>query len=51
MSTTLAVGVAVRLGYTVLARESGRGGEEAADEETAVVEAEVEIEAAVLVAQ
>lgn len=27
-STTLAVGVAVRLGYIVLARESGRGGEE-----------------------
>ena len=50
-STTLAVGVAVRLGYIVLARESGRGGEEAADEATAVVEAEVEIEAAVLVTQ
>jgi hypothetical protein len=29
-STTLAVGVAVRLGYIVLARESGRGGEETA---------------------
>lgn len=26
--TTLAVGVAVRLGYIILARESGRGGEE-----------------------
>ena len=50
-STTLAVGVAVRLGYIVLARESGRGGEEAADEATAVVDAELGIEAAVLVAQ
>jgi hypothetical protein len=29
-SSTLAVGVAVRLGYIVLARESGRGGEETA---------------------
>jgi hypothetical protein len=28
VSATLAVGVAVRLGYIVLARESGRGGEE-----------------------
>jgi len=51
VSTTLAVGVAVRLGYIVLARESGRGGEEAADEATAVVDAEEGIEAAVLVAQ
>jgi len=30
LTSTLAVGVAVRLGYTVLARESGRGGEDAA---------------------
>ena len=29
-STTLAVGVAARLGYIVLVRESGRGGEETA---------------------
>jgi hypothetical protein len=29
-SITLAVGVTVRLGYIVLARESGRGGEETA---------------------
>lgn len=28
LSTKLAVGVAVRLGYIVLARESGRGGED-----------------------
>jgi hypothetical protein len=42
-STTPAVGVAERLGYIVLARESGRGGEEAV-----VADVEVRAEAAVL---